>query len=154
MQNERVKRARLDKLSRQVPPWVAGILVCLLLTAFRGPDASAQTSAPSTNSPPNGALISFELIRGHIVVTGISRTITISCGAFGALGITFSAKRAGTSTVYPSADVIDTWVYREGLGGAMYSLGVAVSMLKALIGFFLIITSYKLASRFAGYRIF
>jgi len=59
----------LDKLSRQVPPWVAGILVCLLLTAFRGPDASAQTSAPSTNSPPNGALISFELIRGHIVVT-------------------------------------------------------------------------------------
>src|SRR5437667_3111571 len=69
MQNERVKRARLDKLSRQVPPWVAGILVCLLLTAFRGPDASAQTSAPSTNSPPNGALISFELIRGHIVVT-------------------------------------------------------------------------------------
>src|SRR5437870_12461661 len=70
MPSERVKgRARLDKLSKQVSPWLARLVVCLLLPMFRGPDASAQTAAPSTNSPPNGALISFELIRGHIVVT-------------------------------------------------------------------------------------
>jgi putative aldouronate transport system permease protein len=93
----------------------------------------------------------------HVTLPGLTSTIillgTLSLG--GILNANFDQiYNMYNPTVYPSADVIDTWVYREGLGGAMYSLGVAVSMLKALIGFFLIIISYKLASRFAGYRIF
>jgi len=57
-------------------------------------------------------------------------------------------------TVYQTGDIIDTWVYREGLGGGQFSIGVAVSMLKEVIGFVLIIVSYRLAARFANYRIF
>lgn len=56
--------------------------------------------------------------------------------------------------VYDSGDIIDTYVYRAGLLDAQYGLATAVGMLKSVIAFVLIILSYKLASRFANYRIF
>ncbi len=56
--------------------------------------------------------------------------------------------------VYTTGDIIDTWVYREGLVGLQFSLGTAVGLLKAGIGFVLIALSYWLADRFANYRIF
>ena len=42
------------------------------------------------------------------------------------------------SAVYDVGDIIDTWVYRVGLGKMQYGLGAAVSMLKAVISLFLI----------------
>ncbi|MFD0717437.1 ABC transporter permease [Paenibacillus sp. GCM10027626] len=56
--------------------------------------------------------------------------------------------------VYPSGDVIDTYVYRVGLVQAQYGFATAVGLLKSVIGFILIIISYRLAYRFASYRIF
>lgn len=56
--------------------------------------------------------------------------------------------------VYDSGDIIDTYVYRAGLLDAQYGLATAVGMLKSVIAFALIVLSYKLASRFANYRIF
>ncbi len=56
--------------------------------------------------------------------------------------------------VYDTADIIDTWVYRMGIQQAQYSLSTAVGLLKSVVGFILIVTSYKLASRYANYRIF
>lgn len=56
--------------------------------------------------------------------------------------------------VYPSGDVIDTYVYRVGLVQAQYGFATAVGLLKSLIGFILIIISYRLAYQFANYRIF
>lgn len=56
--------------------------------------------------------------------------------------------------VYSTGDIIDTYVYRMGLEGAQYSFGAAVGLLKSMISFILIVTSYKLADKFAGYRIF
>ncbi len=55
--------------------------------------------------------------------------------------------------VYRSGDIIDTYVYRRGLIAAQYSLAGAVGLFKSFIGFFLIVISYWLADRFAGYRI-
>jgi putative aldouronate transport system permease protein len=57
-------------------------------------------------------------------------------------------------TVYATGDIIDTYVYRVGLIGAQYSLSAAAGLFQSIIGFFLIILSYRLADRYAGYRIF
>jgi putative aldouronate transport system permease protein len=56
--------------------------------------------------------------------------------------------------VYSSGDIIDTWVYREGLLNMQYGLATAVGLLKSVIGCVLISLSYFLASKFANYRIF
>ena len=56
--------------------------------------------------------------------------------------------------VFPSGDIVDTWVYRVGLIQQQYGLATAVGLLKSVISFILIIISYRLAARFANYRIF
>jgi len=56
--------------------------------------------------------------------------------------------------VYQQADIIDTFVYREGLLSAQFSFATAVGLFKSAISLLLIIISYRLASKFAGYRIF
>jgi putative aldouronate transport system permease protein len=58
------------------------------------------------------------------------------------------------SLVYESADIIDTYVYRLGLVSAQYSLATAAGLFKSAVGFFLIIVSYWLAGKYAGYRLF
>jgi putative aldouronate transport system permease protein len=56
--------------------------------------------------------------------------------------------------LYSTGDIIDTWVYREGLLNMQYGLATAVGLLKSVVSFVLIIVSYLLASKFANYRIF
>lgn len=56
--------------------------------------------------------------------------------------------------VYKTGDIIDTLVYRMGLINAQYSLATAVGLFKSVISLVLIVTSYKLADKYAGYRIF
>ncbi|WP_302804449.1 ABC transporter permease [Schleiferilactobacillus harbinensis] len=55
--------------------------------------------------------------------------------------------------VYQTGDIIDTFVYRMGLVGMQYSFGTAVGLLKSVISFGLIALSYKLANKYAGYKI-
>ena len=59
-----------------------------------------------------------------------------------------------TPVVYATSDIIDTYVYRMGLQKLQFSFGTAVGLLKSVVSFCLIVLSYKLADRFAGYRIF
>jgi putative aldouronate transport system permease protein len=56
--------------------------------------------------------------------------------------------------VYRTGDIIDTLVYRTALEGLQFSLGTAVGLFKSVVNFIMIVTSYFLANRFAGYRIF
>jgi putative aldouronate transport system permease protein len=56
--------------------------------------------------------------------------------------------------VYATGDIIDTYVYRVGLIGGQYSLSAAAGLFQSIMGFFLIILSYRLADKYAGYRIF
>ncbi|SFB22087.1 putative aldouronate transport system permease protein [Cohnella sp. OV330] len=56
--------------------------------------------------------------------------------------------------LYSTGDIIDTWVYREGLLNMQYGLATAVGLLKSVVSFVLIVVSYLLASKFANYRIF
>lgn len=55
--------------------------------------------------------------------------------------------------VYSSGDIIDTYVYRLGVEQAQYSIGTAVGLFKSLVSGTLLLLSYYLADRFAGYRV-
>ena len=92
----------------------------------------------------------------HITLPGIRPTIVLLAAL--SLGDVLQAGFEQILTlyspaVYRTSDIIDTWVYRVGLVSAQYSLAGAVGLFKSFIGFFLIVLSYYLADRFAGYRI-
>jgi putative aldouronate transport system permease protein len=52
--------------------------------------------------------------------------------------------------VYDVADVIPTWVYREGLGKFKYGLGAAVGILNGAVGVVLISLGNSVSRRFSG----
>jgi len=56
--------------------------------------------------------------------------------------------------VYESGDIIDTLVYRLGLINQQYSLSAAVGLLKSIVSLILVLTGYKLADKYAGYKVF
>ena len=56
--------------------------------------------------------------------------------------------------VYETADIIDTFAYRISLVEANYSLGTAVGLLKSVVSFILIVTSYKIANKYSDYTVF
>lgn len=56
--------------------------------------------------------------------------------------------------VYSTGDIIDTFVYRIGLIDAQFGVATAVGLFKSVISFGLIVLSNKLASEYAGYRVF
>lgn len=92
----------------------------------------------------------------HITLPGIRPTIVLLAAL--SLGDVLQAGFEQILTMYSPAvyrtgDIIDTYVYRVGLISAQYSLAGAVGLFKSFIGFFLIVLSYWLADRFAGYRI-
>lgn len=56
--------------------------------------------------------------------------------------------------VYETGDIIDTYVYRVGLIERNYSFGTAVGLFKSVVSFILIVTAYRIAYKYANYRIF
>lgn len=93
----------------------------------------------------------------HITIPGIlSVIILIACLNLG------SVLQAGfeqiltlyNPAVYQTGDILDTYVYRAGLISGRYSLGGAVGLFQSVMGFILIVIAYRLADKFAGYRIF
>jgi putative aldouronate transport system permease protein len=52
--------------------------------------------------------------------------------------------------VYSVGDIIDTWVYRQGILEFQFSLATAVGLFKGVIGLGLIFFSNKIAKRLAG----
>lgn len=56
--------------------------------------------------------------------------------------------------VYHKGDIIDTYVYRIGLISGDYSFAASVGMFKSIISFILIVVAYRLAYKYANYRIF
>lgn len=55
---------------------------------------------------------------------------------------------------YSTGDIIDTYVYRQSLVNGQYSFGTAVGLFKSGVSLLLTAVAYKLAYKFAGYRIF
>jgi putative aldouronate transport system permease protein len=58
------------------------------------------------------------------------------------------------AAVYDVADVIDTWVYRVGLGKMEYGIGSAVNMLKAVVSMVLILMTNSFSKKVTGKGMF
>lgn len=93
----------------------------------------------------------------HITMPGISVTIVmlavlslgnIMNGGFEQILVMYNP------SVYQTGDIIDTFIYRQGLLDAQYSLSTAIGLFKSVIGMALMLTANALASKFANYKIF
>jgi putative aldouronate transport system permease protein len=93
----------------------------------------------------------------HVTIPGIMSTIVV----LGVLGLG-NVLNAGfdqiynlyNPLVYSTGDIIDTWVYRIGLVNLQFSLGTAAGLLKSVVSFILIVSSYTMAYKFADYKVF
>ena len=56
--------------------------------------------------------------------------------------------------VYTTGDILDTFVYRLGILDAQYSVSTAAGLFKSVVSLILISASYKVADKYAGYRVF
>jgi putative aldouronate transport system permease protein len=79
-----------------------------------------------------------------IVLVTLLRLGNILEGGFNQLFVLYSLP------VYSVGDIIDTWVYRQGILDFQFSLATAVGLFKGVIGLCLIIVSDRMARRIAG----
>ncbi len=56
--------------------------------------------------------------------------------------------------VMSTGDILDTWVYRQGLISLNYGVGTAVGLFKSVIAMALTVAAYWAADKFADYKIF
>ncbi|MDR1947880.1 MAG: ABC transporter permease subunit [Spirochaetaceae bacterium] len=93
----------------------------------------------------------------HVTLPGIMSTIVV----LGVLGLG-NVLNGGfdqiynlyNPMVYSTGDIIDTWVYRMGLINLQFSLATAAGLLKSVVSFVLIVSSWLMAYKFADYRVF
>jgi putative aldouronate transport system permease protein len=88
--------------------------------------------------------ISLPGISSVIVVVTLLRLGNILDAGFGQIFVLYSLP------VYSVGDIIDTWVYRQGILEFQFSLATAVGLFKGVIGLTLIYVSSKIAKRLAG----
>ena len=93
----------------------------------------------------------------YITLPGISGTIimlsTLSLGNILNAGFDQIFNLYGP-LVYRTGDIIDTLVYRIGILNSQYGVATAVGLLKSVVSLLLIGIAYKLAAKWADYRIF
>lgn len=88
--------------------------------------------------------ISLPNIRDVIVLVTLLRLGSILDAGFTQVFALYSLP------VYSVGDIIDTWVYRQGILNAQFGLATAVGLFKGVIGLLLIFTANRVAKRFAG----
>ncbi len=86
--------------------------------------------------------ISLPSLLDVIVLVTLLRLGHILDAGFGQVFILYSLP------VYSVADIIDTWVYRQGIQNFEFGLATAVGLFKGLIGLMMIVTANKIAQRF------
>jgi len=92
--------------------------------------------------------ISLPGIAAVIVVVTLLRLGTILDGGFQQIFVLYSLP------VYSVGDIIDTWVYRQGVLEFQFSLATAVGLFKGVIGLVLVVSANKLAKKLAGSGIY
>lgn len=88
--------------------------------------------------------ISLPNIKDVIILVTLLRLGSILDAGFAQVFVLYSLP------VYSVGDIIDTWVYREGILNFQFALATAVGLFKGIIGLVLIVTANRLAKRFAG----
>jgi putative aldouronate transport system permease protein len=93
----------------------------------------------------------------HITLPGLTSTIILMTvlsmanilnGGFDQIFNMYNA------AVYSTGDILDTMIYRMGIQNAQFAVSTAAGLFKSGISLVFIVTSYYLADKLAGYRIF
>jgi putative aldouronate transport system permease protein len=88
--------------------------------------------------------ISIPGIKDVIVLVTLLRLGNILDAGFAQIFVLYSLP------VYSVGDVLDTWVYRQGILNFQFGLAAAVGIFKGVIGLILIVVANRAAKRFAG----
>jgi putative aldouronate transport system permease protein len=93
----------------------------------------------------------------HVTLPGILSTIILMSvlsmgnilnGGFDQIYNMYSA------SVYSTGDILDTFVFRLGIENAQFALSTAANLFKSGVSLLFVVTSFSLANKFAGYKIF
>ncbi len=93
----------------------------------------------------------------HVTLPGISVTVVMLAvlAVGGILNAGFDQILVMYNpAVYETGDILDTFIYRQGLIDAQFSLSTAIGLFKSVIGLALMLLANVLASKFANYQIF
>lgn len=89
----------------------------------------------------------------HITLPGIMPTMVVllilNIGTFMAVGFE-KILLLYNPLLYPTADVLSTYLYRVGIGGGQFSYAAAIGLFEALIGLVLILGANSLSRKFVG----
>lgn len=89
----------------------------------------------------------------HITLTGIRPTMVVllilNIGAFMAVGFE-KILLLYNPLLYPTADVISTYLYRVGINSGSYSYSTAIGLFEALIGLTLVLSANAISRRAIG----
>ena len=128
----------------------AGYNAVVIMAALAGIDPNLYEAADIDGASR------FQKIR-YVTVPGVSHiVILLTVLALGGVmnGGFDQIWNMYNSTVRSSAEIIDTFVYRKGIGSGMYSLGTAVGLFKSVVGIILLVSSNWTAKKVAGYQVF
>lgn len=136
-------------------PWIVifsdawkemGWTAIIFIAALMGIDPSLFEAAlvEGANSWQRVRYITLPSIRPVIVIVLLLRLGTVLDAGFNQIFMLYS------TPVLSVADIIDTWVYRQGLLEFQFGLATAVGLFKGVIGMFLILGSNRLVKRFGG----
>lgn len=122
----------------------------IYLAALTGIDPSLYESAEIDGAGRWRQTLAITLpgIMTTIVLMTVLSMANILNGGFDQIYNTYSP------AVYPTGDILDTFVYRLGIQNAQFALSTAAGLFKSAVSFVFIVVSYYLADKVAGYRIY
>lgn len=140
-------------------PWIVilsdawkemGWSAIIFIAALMGIDMSLFEAAmvEGANAWQRVRYITLPSIAPVIVTVLLLRIGTILDAGFNQLFMLYSP------AVYSVGDIIDTWVYRQGLLEFQFGLATAVGLFKGLIGMLLIFLSNRLTRKISGSSLF
>jgi putative aldouronate transport system permease protein len=93
----------------------------------------------------------------HVTLPGIRSTVllvaVLSLGSMLDAGFD-QVLNLYNPVVYPTGDILDTYIYRAGLVSAQFSLATAVGLFRSIVRLVLVAIGYWLANRYTDYRVF
>lgn len=126
--------------------WSAIIFIAALMAI--DPTLYEAAMAEGANAVQRVWFITLPSIRPVIVMVVLLRLGTILDAGFNQLFMLYS------TPVYSVGDIIDTWVYRQGLLNFQFALATAVGIFKGVIGMLLLVSSNWLVKRVSDSSLF
>jgi putative aldouronate transport system permease protein len=126
--------------------WSAIIFIAALLAI--DPTLYEAAMAEGANAAQRVWYITLPSIRPVIVMVVLLRLGTILDAGFNQLFMLYSIP------VFSVGDIIDTWVYRQGLLNFQFALATAVGIFKGVIGMLLLLSSNWLVKRVSDSSLF